>query len=373
MFNFRHITHPTIITILHLCLQKYLHSFLCLSPRLNFVEKIYLLHFNSGRDYWLQKIEKFFPKAYQQARPEKLRFILGLGRSGTTWVGKMLATSQSKCRYFEEPLYHIKPELCFTDTYDHTAIDYNSSPVKSDRLLWAYRILSGSSLDWGLMGIKNSLKRDDPKFEVCLIKEVHALLATEKLISTFDCPTIFIIRNPLYTVDSILHAQSLQAAYLEEESQKIPLNTPFLTKFFPNEAGNIKNAYQQIEKITSVRKKIILRKILTAAVITEYLKRLSNRANNVLLIVYENLCLNPLTEYQNIANFLEIKWDKGNEKQLHETMTKDCDPSDPYSISRITSKQVDKKLRVLTTEEKESAEKILLQCNLQYEYSLGSC
>lgn len=373
-FNIRHIvTHPRLVKILSFCLQKYLDSFLCSSPRLTFFEKLYLLQLNPHGDYWLQKIEKFFPEARQQTRPEKLRVILGLGRSGTTWVGKMLATSQSKLRYFEEPLYHIKPELCFTDTYDHTAIDYHSRSLESDRLLWAYQILTTPNSDWSSMGIQNSLKRDDPEFDVCLVKEVHALLATEQLITAFECPIILLIRNPLYIVDSIIHAQSLHAVYLDEESRKIPLDLIFLTRFFPHDTENIKNAYQQINRTTPQRKKIILRKILTAAVITEYLKQISNKSKNVLLIQYEDICLNASDEYCRIANFLKIKWDNENEKKLNETMNKNSDPSDPYSISRVTKKQINKELKVLTDDERKSAEKILHKCNLHYVYNNKDC
>lgn len=285
----------------------------------------------------------------------------------------MLATSESKLRYFEEPLFHLKPELHFTDTYDHTALNYQPSSSQLTRLIWAYKIFTAADSDWEKMGVKNALKRNDPEFEACLIKEVHGLLAVEQLITAVPCPAVFIIRNPLYIVDSIINAQSLNTAYLEEEAKKIPSNLAFLTKYFPKNSDNIITTYEKIEKISISRKRIILRKILTAAIITEYFKKLSNKSPNVLLVHYENICLQPSKEYKNISNFFGIIWDQKSENKLKKTTSRNSNPDDPYSISRITSKQVNKKLKVLTDEEKKEAEEILHKCGLSYTYSSGEC
>ena len=355
------------MTTIPLFEKKILSLFSSHTPRLNLLEKKYVVKRLHGSTYWFQKLHSFHPEVQLRRRDgEKLRLILGLGRSGTTWLARVLASSPTPLRFFEEPLFHMKPELCFNEGSDHTAIDYNPPQQVIERLLLAYGLLGVKNFDWDRLGIKKFLIRDDTGFQACLVKEVHGLMACEQIVDHLQCPILFIIRDPIRVVDSLIHAQSFDSVYLDAESRQLPLNKRFLKTFFPVNFQEITDTYSWISNIRFHRKKIILRKVLTAGVLTEYFKLISKRFRNTSLITYEQLCLNPWVFFPQLAEFLKIVWDHTSEIQLQESMRKNSTSHDPYSIFQDTKMQINRTLAVLSNEEKKAGESILRECGLRY-------
>ena len=63
-------------------------------------------------------------KTCKEVNTSKLRLILGIGRSGTSWITKILSLSVKNLRAFSEPLYRIMPEISLSSIDDRLAIDY---------------------------------------------------------------------------------------------------------------------------------------------------------------------------------------------------------------------------------------------------------
>jgi len=96
---------------------------------------------------WLAKFQAAHPYLSSSAEnPAALRLILGASRSGTSWVSQVFAKMSCCCRFFSEPLFHLRPRLPFHDQGDHTAMSYE--PVSHDHpLRWAYRLVGHRQFD----------------------------------------------------------------------------------------------------------------------------------------------------------------------------------------------------------------------------------
>jgi hypothetical protein len=152
-----------------------------------------------------------------------LRLVLGVGRSGTTWINRTLAKSSTPMVCLEEPMYHVIPTLCLSTGGDHTAIPFSLKiNEKNVRLISTYRMLTSKSCRHQLLKIRSfPLHREDPNPKVMLIKEVHSLMATEFLAVELACPIILIKRNFITVTDSLMNFTGLDEPYLHGEFRNL--------------------------------------------------------------------------------------------------------------------------------------------------------
>ena len=335
---------------------------------LNRFERKYIaLHEQSGEAYWYYKFRKIHPELdLDQSDPKKLRLILGIGRSGTTWIGRMLATSMTPLRYFEEPLHHIIPALSFTNGYNHTAIRFWKALSDSHRLVLSYKLFALPNYDWSKLGIQPFLKRDDKNFNFCLVKEVHSLLATEALLDKFQVPTIIVIRDPVHIVDSLFNAQSLSTLYLTDEVKMILQDPIFFRRYLSKASDKVRSTFAKIASWPGGRRKAVQQRILIVSIMTKMLECVAKNSEMVHLVRYEELCLSPGKCFSDMAAFLGLDWTKSNVDALLDTTNYKGEVTSPYSIKRNTAQQIERSFRVLTPAELEEAKEILKYCKLGY-------
>ncbi len=323
--------------------------------------------------YWNLRFLIVHPKLkIEQSDVKKLKIVLGIGRSGTTWISNILATTRTPVRYFEEPLHHIRPILNFSRKNDRTALNYYDEISNTHRLYIAYKLLTVPKYNWDKIGLKSFLKRDTDDFQYCLVKEVHCLLATEALLSSLNVKAIIVIRNPIYIIDSIFNAQGISSLYLINETEMIRKNIYFLKKNFPKNFIKIQSMFNKIKSIKNARERKILETALTVAVLTSFLYNISKKnISNIYLIKYENLCMNPKKYFSEMSDFLSLSWDDTGCNLLTEsTAYKNGSDKDPYSIFRNTSSQTDHPLKFLTKNEVYKINQMLIKCILN-DYTLN--
>lgn len=339
--------------------------------RNRFERKYIASHEQSGEAYWYYKFRKLHPNLdLNQSDPGKLRLILGLGRSGTTWVGRMLATSTTPLRYFEEPLHSIIPPLSFANAYNHTAIRFSKALPDRHRLVFAYKLLTLPDCDWNKLGNQHRLIRDDQNFRFCLVKEVHSLLATEALLDKFQVPTIIVIRNPLYTVDSLFDAFSLAAPYFLNHESLIIEDPLFLDLYLPNIGDKVRSTFDVVKSWPDGRKKTVHQGTLLASIMTKMLESVGEKSKSAHIIRYEELCLSPQKGFTEMAAFLGLDWTKNSVDALSDTTNYNGE-RDHFSVKRNTLQQIGRPFRFLTQDELEDVKEMLQYCEL--EYSTNTC
>lgn len=331
------------------------------------LEKKYIsLNGRKGEDYWYQRFQKIHPNSKRnQADFKKLRFVLGLARSGTTWIGRMLATSTTPLRYFEEPLHPLNPALSFSNVRSHTDISFYTKLEDSNRLVFAYKLLSLPDYDWISLGLQRSLRRNDKHFNFCLVKEVHSLLATEALLNKFQVPAIIVIRNPLYIVDSLFDAQTLSSIYLVYQNKLVLRDRFFLKKYFPKTKDKIRSTFSKIAGWPDGRRKIVQQRILMVSLMTKMLEQVAKNSKMAYLVRYEEICKYTQKSFPDMAKFLGFNWNEKSIDALSATMNLKG-IRDHYSVIRNTKQQINRPFRFLTQEEIKEAEEILKYCNLEY-------
>jgi len=294
--------------------------------------------------------------------PSTLRLVLGVGRSGTSWLSQVLAKTPKPIRFFQEPLSHLRPEILFSEHYDHTAIRYQPSLPEKHPLIYAYRALTIRDHDLSTLGVRKHPLRDDQEWQYCLVKEVHSLLAAEALLDRLRCPTVFITRDPIYVVDSLLSFRGLHAPIWRNEYGYIA-DAAFLARYFPD-SGNVIQRYCVNDNTLASREQLILSKILTVAVINRMLQILAKDLDFVCHIRYEELCRIPDELFPKAAGFLSLEMNAQTFDWLDSTQRAIEGENDPYSVFRDTTRQVTRPLRFLSNAEAEDMRNVLAECSL---------
>lgn len=220
----------------------------------------------------------------------RLRLVLGVGRSGTTWLAYVLGQTTTPIRFFMEGL---------ADGYHPFLADV----IPLDLARYA--------------------ERDDPDWQLCLIKEVHSLWMTEPMLKK-GCKAVLVVRDPVRVVDSLLTRDGLNGLYLCKEVG-LPLH--------------------------GSRQKVISDMIDAVGVINATLRELARGFNNAMLVEYENMCKSPVSEFKAAATFLDLEWSGKCEQLLNDTMTGQHREDIRFSIFRHTERQLDKPWTFLTTDE----------------------
>ena len=287
---------------------------------------------------------KYGTEVVKLPQTNKLRLILGVGRSGTTWISQTLSRTTTPVRILGEPLFHFSPKLKFSNTNDHTAISYYAQISMLNRLEMAYRLLSSTKIEYSKYFSSKFLVRDDKNFKYILIKEVHSLLQTEFLVDRLKCPTILLCRNPLYVVDSLLDAQSLSTTYLKNEFNYI-LDQSLYELYFQDEKIRLKQCASKINALHESREKIILEKVFAIWIINCIFRKIGSTRDYVKVIDYEQVCINPDAYFLEMSNFLDFEYQVGS---FNFSTTKTT-VSSPYSVNRNTEVQIERDFRFLSS------------------------
>jgi hypothetical protein len=296
---------------------------------------------------WRRRFKAKYPYVYDQP-PETgaLRLVLGAGRSGTSWVSKVLSKTGLPCRFSNEPLFHIKPPLPFHCRGDHTAMRYDGE-TDPGPLLAAYQLAMHPEFDGG--GLPGN-EREDANWEICLIKEVHALLGSEALLRAWKVPVIFILRDPMYIIDSLFAAQTIDTTYMDHEVVSVR-GEAFLDRF----AGGAREAVRQALAENAGRQhrgRVLLDKLICAQLLQRMFTTLALEFPQAKAFAYEDFCVKPAETFAAAALALNMPWDATMASYLRNTMkANETAAADPYAVQRDTAAQKDRAFRFLKPEE----------------------
>jgi hypothetical protein len=306
-----------------------------------------MFHYFTKWGRWENRFKSKYRYVYD-APPDMgaLRLILGTARSGTSWVSKVLSKTGLPCRFSNEPLFHIQPRLQYHSHGDHTALSYNGNCDPSP-LLDLYRLAAHRQFDGaGLPGNE----REDPGWAICLVKEVHALLGTEALLRAWKVPVIFILRDPVYILDSMFAAQTLDTIYMDHDVRAVQEGA-FLDRFAPGAQATVRAAMAE-NTGRPHRPRVILEKLICAHLLQRMFTTLAGEFPHASAFAYEDFCAKPLETFPAAAKALNMPWDDAIAGYLQKTMkSNDQAAADPYAVQRDTASQASREFMFLTPEE----------------------
>lgn len=252
----------------------------------------------------------------------KYRFILGVGRGGTTLLGRMMAYSTSRLRFVVEPLPRLRtlPENRYVEPW--------SVLPSADDLDHAEKVLASHTHDAQVIRDPlrdETVERDDPQAEILLIKEVHGLLAFPVLSRRFDSKTVVITRDVERILDSYFSGhRPEQRTYLVDEYRflrdhhrrlsPLPGGEILETAWTRSPAG-VRSILRRPRSLTSE----LSRQAATTAFVLQTLVAWADSDPRVIRIRFEDLCRDPVGECERLFQFLDLERDATSVQQIRET------------------------------------------------------
>lgn len=306
------------------------------------------------------------PVFKQSALP--LRFIFGVGRSGTTWLGRVLGEAQQPIRYLQEPLTYARPFYAFCHRNDRLALPPLERMSRGHPLAILCRDIAQSRTDYASMlghYAERKVIRNDSDAELMLIKEVHALLAAPALTAAMNAKAVVVSRDPVYVVDSLFSYQDLSVGIWRNEHRLVQ-NDEFLTTIMGPFAGKVRDALRRYPDDGVDRRSTIVGKALTTALISRHLRWAAERSPDILHIAYDKLCEDPLLGFSRAAQHLDIVLgDRGNRFIQETILPRPGDDHPTQTVHKDTRGQASRPFKSLTDEEASFVDRILSDLGLR--------
>lgn len=233
--------------------------------------------------------------------------VTGSHRSGSTWVGRMIAKSPT-IRYIHEPFNPdaFKPGICaarFEHEFTHVCAE-NAATYQNDlKRCLEFRY----DFSKGLKVVRTSkdavrLLRDSGRFAISrwrkarpLVKDPHAVFSAEWLVRTFDMDIVVLVRHPAAFVGSIKKAGW---SFRFEQFMEQPLLMQHHLRRFEAE----------IEAVAMKPANIVDQGILLWNVIHDVILKYRNDHPDWILIRHEDISNKPDSAFFNIFQRLDLNY-----------------------------------------------------------------
>lgn len=282
-----------------------------------------------------------------------LRLVLGVGRSGTTWLASLMGRTSTPVRVLMEGTYQFTPRLEIAPPPDHTAAAWVPALEEDHPLRRFYSTVMAPGFNAEAHNVVRNMVRNDPEPHLVFVKEVHGLLATEALLSAFPAKACFIHRNPIYSADSLFHRDGLGTIYLINEARHIR-SPDFLDRYFSAVRPALEQAFATIADTADPRLRVILDKVLTMAMINDMMEQVAASNHGCLSIRYETLCNETGDTLRRIMAFMDMTWSDEVDRLLQETTdpaAQNGPPSSHYPIFRDSRQNAARALHFITDAE----------------------
>lgn len=290
----------------------------------------------------------------------RLRLVLGLGRSGTSWTHKVLSKCDGELRAYAEPLHHLRPMLKLSDSPDRCATGFFDRFPDRHPLLRAYADLSADNPPT-LANPSHVLLRGAPSPTHIVIKEVHALLATPALFNALDGKAVVITRDPMRVVDSIFDCQGLASPYLHHELAACSDSRMLAYIGTPAQSTRRLAIWHRIQQQENPAKRRALGAIWAAAITQRVMLQTAEQLpDRVMTIAYEQATNDPRGVFAEAAAHLDLDFGSDARAFCHQTQSRD-ESQDPYSVFRRGGTT---RWRVLTDELRATATDLLQEGEL---------
>ncbi len=265
---------------------------------------------------------------------QKPILVTGSHRSGSTWVGRMIAAS-SAVGYIHEPfnLYH-RPGICrakFNYWFPYISKENESTyykPIK-DTLCFSYNLIDEIKAIGDLKDVAR-LVRNYTHFLLCRISNVRPLIkdpigvfSAEWLASTFNMDVVVLIRHPAAFASSLKNLN-----WTHPFSHFLEQSLLMKDHLYPFE--------KEIREYAKRKHDIIDQATLLWRLMYHIVLKYKRSHKDWIFVRHEDLSTDPLSGFRNIFERLSLEFSEPVKDIIkkHSNSANPADPSDQASIRR---------------------------------------
>ncbi|TMA33751.1 MAG: hypothetical protein E6J87_09105 [Deltaproteobacteria bacterium] len=234
-------------------------------------------------------------------------FAFGVGRSGTTLLGRILASTATPARFVSElcpgvpdripsPRFMVDPEDTATANRIRDALEELGAGKCPFDATQAHR-----------------LERDDPDPEVVIVKDIHSLLAYPEILPGIDSwRAVAITRDTTRCVDSYFHGHGsgtrlyLRDSYAYVAERIDSLAPDSLLACAERALGSRVRRYLRRPRLFTTE---LFRQAAITEFIAHFLRAWSTEDSRLAHVSFESLCRDPLGEATRLFDFLDLDHD----------------------------------------------------------------
>lgn len=245
--------------------------------------------------------------------------ILGHGRSGTSWIGSVIAAARRVLYYFE-PLHPSN-----MGGRDLSNWFKYARPGDTDAALVAaydpiFAGLNSPAKAWN----RHSWHRWLPGYRV-VAKDVATLMAAEWLYERYRPLMLFVVRHPCAVVLSELNQGTPSERSLETILRQVDLVNDHLSDYAP-ELAEVDGAVASLAAVWAARHRVVANGLA--------------RNPEWKVIYYEAMCADPLRQFKQLFGALGLRWSKAMNEYVERRSSVDLPGK--YSGRRVSRRQIDK-------------------------------
>jgi hypothetical protein len=256
-------------------------------------------------------------------------FVLGIARSGTTWLGDLVCLSKSSMRYLDEPFPKLKKEnlTLFSQNFEGVPwfSSFDADNVKIEEYSKLIKEFTFSDTPFREKFLTDTLKRNDKNPEYLVIKDVHNLGIYNKILDYFpEAKIVVITRDSKRVIDSRIKTfgNSKKRPYFLPEYNNI--KTKFKAKqktgneFIDNEISSLPDQVKKYLNRPSFLENRLLNRYITTEIMKRALEKWAQTDSRIFHVTHENLCKNAIEHVQSIYNHCELSFDEELAKEIKE-------------------------------------------------------
>jgi hypothetical protein len=267
-------------------------------------------------------LKTIFKKAHYLIYPfnyKKTIWLIGSGRSGTTWISSIINYTDSYRELFE-PFHTSIPEMRFFGFKQHLFLE------KKDKMVFrvfSRQILKGKFYNRSVEGSTSSNQLHNNNF--LIVKDIFANLLAYTICSNNNkIKPVLIIRNPFHVAFSIRERE--QWDWMKDPKDFLLQESLFKKYLKPFESLIIE---------ISASGSYLEKQILIWSIIN-YIPLLQFNQDNLLVTFYEDWLLNPTQEQKRVYEYLDISSKHINDISDSEKVKKASKTSTKKEFNNLT-------------------------------------